>query len=140
MRGLLARTMVALVAVVGITWMTVASATPAAAATEHPATTTAGSIVCTWDVCIQTQGVSVQYGYAIVKAWAYLDPFYGHFEMAHPSTNWAANSPQRTWYAGGQGWYFYVPLYCYSQYVATAWNYVNGHYDRLGQVAFSIHC
>jgi hypothetical protein len=126
-----------LAALVGSLGMT---ALPASAATvANPL----GSIVCSGDLCIQTQSVNGSNCTAVVKAWAFNRSFTGHFEMAVPARGYAQNSRggDRNWQAGGPGYDFTVRFFGSSfQYQGSAWRHnPNGGYSRIGFVPFAIN-
>ena len=116
------------------------AALPANAATG---TTNAGSIVCSGDLCIQTETVNTTVCLAVVAAWADTSDFTGHFEMAVPSVGYTQNSTggDKESIAGGANFKFTVPFYGEGVgYQATAWRHnSNGTYTNIGRVNFTIN-
>jgi len=131
-----ASAMMAMAGVVGL------GALQANAATVHPTATpdAIGAIVCSGDLCIQTDSCNSAHTQVSIDEWADSSGFYGHFELEDPNgVNY--NSGTQNWAAGGAGHVFTVPLYEGDEYHAIAWRYTpsSGVYTNIGQVNFTVN-
>jgi hypothetical protein len=137
-------TIVSLLAAVALAGSLALAATPAGAATAHPAKAavthvvpeTKGSILCSGDLCIQYDGSIATCTIATVDAWADTTTESGHFEIEIPSEGYSQNSSSGTWVAGGAGFEFAVPLYPR----AVGYTVIFYHdKNSIGQVNFTIN-
>ncbi len=115
---------------------------PEAAAHEKAAATAQAdvpnaSVLCNGDLCVQDfVGNTTQ----TVHAWAYTYSFKGHFELEYGCSTAGcniANSPNKTWPAGGTHWSFTYTSAIISQCV-WAWKGPSstGTYTNIGEVCF----
>jgi hypothetical protein len=112
------------------------AALPANAAVSSPHAI--GQIVCSGDLCIQTNSVDLSNCTAVVAAWANNNNFYGHFEIVGPGSD-QSSEPDQEWIAGGANNKFTVPYHGAGDgYQATAWQDNNGSYSNIGQINFGI--
>jgi hypothetical protein len=128
------------IAVLGLSVVSAASAN-ASAGTGR--VTPDFAIICSGDVCIQTQSISGA-GYADLKAWANTTGFYGHFQLVNTNCgNTIAKSPNETFAAGESHHYLFTNIYiesvCGDNWRVTGWKWIsNGVLQNMGAVAFQI--
>ena len=124
--------------------MSLALANPASASTTRPNALhpdAIGAIVCSGDLCIQTDSCNSDETKVSIEEWADTSGFYGHFELEDPN-GVDYNSPSNTnWNAGGKGHVFTVPLYLGDEYTGIAWRYTpsSAKYTNIGEVNFTVN-
>jgi hypothetical protein len=125
--------------------MSLALAHPASASTARPnaAPDAIGGIVCSGDLCIQTQSCNSSHTKVTIREWAYSTGFFGHFELEDPNGVDYNYPPTNTNWSPGGGHNFTVPLYFDDTYTGIAWKYTpsTGKYTNIGEVHFTVnHC
>jgi hypothetical protein len=121
------------------------AALPANAATTHPTTTMSpdaiGAIVCSGDLCIQSDSCNSDQTEVSIDAWADTGSFFGHFELENPNGADYNSTPNENWLAGGTGNEFTVPLFTGEEYHVIAWKYTpsSATYTNIGQVNFTVN-
>jgi hypothetical protein len=98
-----------------------------------------GAILCSGDLCIQTDGLEPS-GDACVETWANDQTFYGHFEISTSDGQFVENTANESWKAGGTGSEFWSVPYFSPPVIARAWEYNKStkKYNRIGKVSFGV--
>jgi hypothetical protein len=119
--------------------LAVIGAVAAACVVLVPFVLASGSNMCSGDLCIRTNRVTVSNCTAVIAAWAATSAFFGHFEI-RPSIGGHQNStPDKLWAAGGASYKFRVQLGGNGIGIQeTAWRYNNPGYTAIGQVNSTI--
>jgi len=124
--------------------MSLALAHTASASTARAATPDAiGGIVCSGDLCVQTQSCNSSHTEVTIRLWADSTGFFGHFELEDPNGVDYNYPPYNTNWSKGGGHNFTVPLYLGDTYRGIAWRYTpsSDKYTNIGQVNFTVnHC
>jgi hypothetical protein len=125
------------------------TALPVSAAAAVPAAAVAaakpiGGIVCSGDLCLQTQSANTANCTAVVNAWADTTSFTGHFEiqaMMPVNTAGVNSSGDQLWPAGGMHASIGIQFFGSPEsYQATAWRHnPDRSYTKVGVVNFTIN-
>lgn len=99
----------------------------------------AGEVVCKGDICVQTRCYDHANDSFYIDAWANNKTFYGHFQMYDDGGYWGANSPTRSWPAGGTHYTFHA-AYSPGFEIGIAWEYnkTTHKYTNIGQKSFDV--
>lgn len=128
-----------MVASVGLGVLAGPASASAARPNAHP--DAIGGIVCSGDLCIQTDSCNSAETEVTIEEWANTSNFYGHFELEDPNGVNYNSTPNTNWTAGGKGHDFTVPLYFGDEYHGIAWKYTSStaKYANIGEVNFTVN-